>query len=171
MLLKVGLEEKKKHDECDNSIIRAQGNLSYNVSPKCLFQIYAVPSQWNFYEETSSARSDCVSPVPFLQMQGRLQLQGTSFHLPSSREIITTQSSPPAKKLSGWFSRQFSYTCYSRETQISTGQRTHHDWTDFGEISLRLRGKMQVSKHATRYKTRKPKLGLKVAIIHDKTSQ
>lgn len=51
-VIKVGLEKekkKKKSEAFDNSIIvRAQGNLSYNGSPKCLFQIYTVQSQWNF---------------------------------------------------------------------------------------------------------------------------
>lgn len=41
-------------------------------------------------------------------------MQGTSFHSPFSCQIITTQSSPAEKKLSGWFGRQFSYCCQER---------------------------------------------------------
>lgn len=42
-------KKRKKSEAFDNSIIvRAQGNLSYNGSPKCLFLIYTVQSQWNF---------------------------------------------------------------------------------------------------------------------------
>lgn len=47
-------------------------------------------------------------------------MQGTSFHLPISWDTSTTQSSPPAKKLSGWFSLQFSYCWWdTREGQNS----------------------------------------------------
>lgn len=41
-------------------------------------------------------------------------MQGTSFHSPFSCQIITTQSSPAEKKLSGWLGLQFSYCCQER---------------------------------------------------------
>lgn len=47
-------------------------------------------------------------------------MQGTSFHLPISWDTNTTQSSPPAKKLSGWFSLQFSYCWWETGEAEST---------------------------------------------------
>lgn len=47
-------------------------------------------------------------------------MQGTSFHSPCSCQIITTQSSPAEKKLSGWLGRQFS-NCWGERKALHLG--------------------------------------------------